>query len=117
MTYKKFGAIIACNDIIYIEYSKLGRLCKIMKSYKEKNIMETYSLSHQKSFELYKRACQALPGGATHDSRFLNPFPIYVEKASGSKKWDVDGNEYVDYWMGHGALLLGHSRPEIVEAV
>jgi len=88
-----------------------------MKSCEDKSIIDVYSSSHQKSFELYKRACQALPSGATHDSRFLNPFPIYVDRASGSKKWDVDGNEYVDYWMGHGALLLGHSRPEIVEAV
>ena len=35
------------------------------------------------------------------------PHPIYVARASGSRKWDVDGNEYVDYHGGHGALILG----------
>ena len=84
---------------------------------KEKSILDVYSSSHQKSHEIYKQACQVFPSGATHDSRFLDPFPIYIERALGSKKWDVDGNEYIDYWIGHGALLLGHSRPEVVEAV
>ncbi|HGE72683.1 TPA: aspartate aminotransferase family protein [Candidatus Poribacteria bacterium] len=83
----------------------------------EKNIIDIYSSSRQKSSKLYQRAYEVFPSGATHDSRFLKPFPIYIERAFGAKKWDIDGNEYIDYWMGHGALLLGHSRPEIVNAV
>src|SRR5690606_20152578 len=55
--------------------------------------------------------------GLTHDSRRLEPYPIYVERAAGSRKWDVDGNEYVDYTGGHGALLLGHNHPQVVAAV
>ena len=39
----------------------------------------------------------------THDTRLLQPHPLYVERAEGSRKWDVDGNEYVDYIGGHGA--------------
>ncbi|NLN16899.1 MAG: aspartate aminotransferase family protein [Firmicutes bacterium] len=66
---------------------------------------------------LYNRALQVLPSGVTHDARYLAPFPPYIARASGSKKWDVDGNEYVDYWMGHGALLLGHAHPKLVQAV
>lgn len=88
-----------------------------MSQNNENNILEKYSDSHKKSNEIFQRATGVLPSGATHDSRFLNPFPIYVKRALGSKKWDVDGNEYVDYWMGHGALLLGHSHPRVVEAV
>ena len=42
---------------------------------------------------------------------------IYVERAAGSRKWDVDGHEYVDYWMGHGSLFLGHCHPAAVKAV
>jgi glutamate-1-semialdehyde 2,1-aminomutase len=53
----------------------------------------------------------------THDLRQLDPFPIYVERALGARKWDVDGHELIDYWSGHGALLLGHSHPDIVRAV
>jgi glutamate-1-semialdehyde 2,1-aminomutase len=58
-----------------------------------------------------------IPGGVTHDSRHLMPFPLYVTRAQGPRKWDIDGREYVDYWMGHGALFLGHAHPSLVEAV
>jgi glutamate-1-semialdehyde 2,1-aminomutase len=57
------------------------------------------------------------PSGVTHDVRFLQPFPLYIERAQGCRKWDVDGNEIIDYVMGHGALILGHSHPLLVEAV
>src|SRR5262249_23478233 len=39
------------------------------------------------------------------------------DRAAGSRKWDVDGHELVDFWSGHGALLLGHSHPDVVRAV
>ena len=55
--------------------------------------------------------------GSPTDTRYVMPFPIVVTHANGSRKWDVDGNEYVDYVMGHGALLLGHGRPEVIQAV
>ncbi|MCC7048593.1 MAG: aminotransferase class III-fold pyridoxal phosphate-dependent enzyme [Alphaproteobacteria bacterium] len=57
-----------------------------------------------------------MPSGITHDSRQCDPYGIYVERAQGSRKWDVDGNEYVDYFGGHGALLLGHNHPAVLEA-
>jgi glutamate-1-semialdehyde 2,1-aminomutase len=57
------------------------------------------------------------PSGITHDIRIFSPWPIYVDRAAGARKWDVDGNEYVDYIGGHGSLLLGHNRPEVVEAI
>ncbi len=60
---------------------------------------------------LHARARDALAGGVTHDVRIHEPFPVMIERASGSRKWDVDGNEYVDYTMGHGALVLGHTHP------
>ena len=66
---------------------------------------------------LYERALKIFPNGVTHDNRFHKPFPIYVERAQGSRKWDVDGREYIDYAMGHGALILGHSHPTLVRAV
>jgi glutamate-1-semialdehyde 2,1-aminomutase len=69
------------------------------------------------SARLYERALRLFPNGVTHDGRYLSPFPVYVEHAAGSRKYDVDGNEIVDYWMGHGSLLLGHSHPAVVAAV
>ncbi len=80
-------------------------------------ILETYAKRHPRSAELYQKAARAFPSGVTHDIRYVPPFPIFVERAEGSHKWDVDGNEIIDYVMGHGALFLGHSYPAIVEAV
>jgi len=80
-------------------------------------IHEEYRAKHPRAAALAERAKMAIPGGVTHDIRYHLPFPIYAERASGSRKWDVDGHEYVDYWMGHGALFLGHCHPAVVDAV
>ena len=70
------------------------------------------------SHELYARALKVFPSGVTHDHRYFGPIePVYIDRVDGSRKWDVDGNEDIDYWMGHGALLLGHRHPAIVQAV
>ncbi|MGA7989569.1 MAG: aminotransferase class III-fold pyridoxal phosphate-dependent enzyme [Candidatus Dormiibacterota bacterium] len=66
--------------------------------------------------DLSDRAKRVLPGGATHASRTYDP-RIYVARSSGSRKWLIDGTELIDYTMGHGALLLGHAHPVVVEAV
>src|SRR5437867_4084750 len=80
-------------------------------------IHDEYRAKHAKSAALWERARRSIPGGITHDIRHLIPFPTYVERAAGTRKWDVDGNEYIDYWMGHGALFLGHCHPTVVKAV
>ena len=69
------------------------------------------------SRELFEAAGDVFPSGITHDSRRLRPYGVYVERAAGSRKWDVDGNEYIDYFGGHGALLLGHNHPQVVAAI
>jgi glutamate-1-semialdehyde 2,1-aminomutase len=79
-------------------------------------IEEKYIEQRPKSKTLYERAINIFPSGVTHDTRYLLPFPTYVAHAKGSKKWDVDGNEYVDFAMGHGSLLLGHGREEVIDA-
>jgi glutamate-1-semialdehyde 2,1-aminomutase len=84
---------------------------------KPSRVWDTYRSLHPKSAALFERARAVIPGGVTHDGRHLVPYPIYVERALGSKKWDVDGHEYVDYWMGHGALFLGHCHPAVVKAI
>jgi glutamate-1-semialdehyde 2,1-aminomutase len=80
-------------------------------------IIEAYRRRTATSAQLAQEAAEVFPGGVTHDGRILEPYPIYVTHALGSRKWDVDGNEYVDYTGGHGALLLGHNHPQVVEAV
>ncbi|HEY8597929.1 MAG TPA: aminotransferase class III-fold pyridoxal phosphate-dependent enzyme, partial [Thermomicrobiales bacterium] len=69
------------------------------------------------SAALHARARNVFPDGVTHDGRYMEPFAIYCTHAQGPRKWDVDGNEFIDYFGGHGALLLGHSHPAIVEAL
>ena len=80
-------------------------------------ILQTFEAKHAGSLRLAERARRVFPSGVTHDIRAFSPWPVYVTRAEGARKWDVDGNEYVDYIGGHGALLLGHSRPEVVAAV
>ncbi len=81
------------------------------------NIETAFRERFAQSAELAVRGKQVFPDGVTHDGRHLKPFPIYVEHASGSKKYSVEGHEIVDFWSGHGALLLGHCHPAMVEAV
>ena len=76
-----------------------------------------YRKRTRRSAELYARARTVIPAGLTHDSRTLLPYPIYAARAAGPRKWDVDGNEYVDYFGGHGALLLGHGHPSVLAAM
>ena len=78
---------------------------------------EEFSRHFARSRELFARASTHIVGGITHDSRAFGPFPIYVTRAQGSKKWDVDGHEILDHWMGHGALILGHNHPSVVDSV
>src|SRR6187549_665471 len=88
-----------------------------MQSLTNSRIETEYRTRTTGSARLYAEACKAIPAGLTHDSRTLLPYPIYAARAAGPRKWDVDGNEYVDYFGGHGALLLGHVHPAVVAAV
>jgi len=82
------------------------------------NIVEEYIRTHPRSQRLHEQAKKSFTiNGVTHANRILDPFRPYITHAKGSRKWDVDGNEYIDYVMGHGTLILGHCHPVIVQAV
>jgi glutamate-1-semialdehyde 2,1-aminomutase len=81
------------------------------------SVAQRYEAEFPNSRRLHGQAKNIFPNGVTHDLRHLEPFPVYVHLAQGSHKWDVDGHELIDYWSGHGALLLGHGHPAVVEAV
>jgi len=78
---------------------------------------DTYAEQRPKAVALYGQAKGVIAGGVGHDVRHNAIAPMYIEHARGSRKWDVDGNEYIDYGMGNGALLLGHSHPAAIQAV
>ena len=82
------------------------------------SIREAYIRKNPKSAALFPRFKQVFPsGGGGHDGYVTDPFPITIERGLGPRKWDVDGNEYIDYGLGSASLLLGHSHPEVVEAL
>ncbi|MDI6888589.1 MAG: glutamate-1-semialdehyde 2,1-aminomutase [Methanocellales archaeon] len=69
------------------------------------------------SEELFSEARKLLPGGVSSPVRAIKPYPFYVKSAQSSRIVDIDGNEYVDYCMGYGPLILGHAHPAIKMAV
>jgi glutamate-1-semialdehyde 2,1-aminomutase len=80
-------------------------------------LVERFAREFATSKTLAAEARQLFPQGVTHDLRYLEPFPIYIDRAQGSHKWDVDGHQLIEYWSGHGALLLGHCFPAVTQAV
>ncbi len=72
-------------------------------------------MSHSK--KLFLRAKKVIPSGINSPVRYYDPYPFFVIKAQGSSIWDVDGNRYLDFCNGYGALLLGHRRKEIISSV
>lgn len=77
-----------------------------------------YVAARPKSAAAHQRAkAYFAADGATHFTRAAVPFRPYITHASGARKWDLDGHEYLDYVMGHGALVLGHAYPSVIAAI
>jgi glutamate-1-semialdehyde 2,1-aminomutase len=76
-----------------------------------------YEEKTKKSKSLFDRASKVLPAGVSYGIRDIMPYPFYVNEAKGVKLTDVDGNVYTDFWTGHGALILGHSHPQVMDRV
>lgn len=75
-------------------------------------------LQWQRSQELFQRAKQSLAGGVSSNVRLLTkPFPLFFERAEGAMIYDVDGNGYIDYVLGQGPMILGHSHPAVLAGV
>lgn len=76
-----------------------------------------YKARTKKSAEWFEVASKHLPGGVTGNVKFYPPYPVYLKKAKGSHVWDLDGNDYIDYMLCFGPLILGHAHPKVVDAV
>ena len=72
---------------------------------------------HRRSIAYRETARKHLPGGVSSSWQMWPPHPIYLDRGKGSRVWDMDGNEYVDYHNGYGVMAMGHAHPKIVEAV
>ena len=73
------------------------------------------------SEKLYQEAQDLIVGGVNSPSRAYKGVgggtPVFMEKAKGSRFWDVDGNEYIDYLGAYGPIITGHAHPHIAEAI
>jgi glutamate-1-semialdehyde 2,1-aminomutase len=75
----------------------------------------------RRSARLFEAACRTIPGGVNSTARATwsgwTPYPLFVQSGEGSRLRDVDGNEYIDYLLGLGPMLLGHRPPRVTQAV
>ena len=76
-----------------------------------------YNQRTEKSKKLFDRAKRVLPAGVSYGIRAIPPHPFYIDHAKGVKLYDVDGNVYTDFWVGHGALILGHAPDPVIISV
>lgn len=76
--------------------------------------------SYEKSKQAFKEAVNLMPGGVNSPVRAFKSVkmdPIFMERGKGSKIYDIDGNEYIDYVLSWGPLILGHSNDRVVESI
>jgi len=77
-------------------------------------------MKRKRSIELYQKALDLIPGGVNSPVRAFKAIgisPTFVDRAKGSKIWDVDGNEYIDYIGSWGPMIMGHAHPKVVAAL
>ncbi|NWF93772.1 MAG: aminotransferase class III-fold pyridoxal phosphate-dependent enzyme [Syntrophaceae bacterium] len=82
-----------------------------------KSFFDVYQRKTSESEKLFKRARDVMPGGVSHNIHYFPPYPFFLKKAKGPRIWDVDGNGYIDLWMGHYTHILGHHPEIVVEAI
>jgi glutamate-1-semialdehyde 2,1-aminomutase len=82
-----------------------------------KDFFDAYRLRTPFSERLFERAKRVMPGGISHNIHYFPPYPFFLKKALGPRIWDVDGNEYIDLWMGHYTHILGHHSEIVAEAI
>lgn len=78
---------------------------------------DSFRKARPRSHQLWTEARAVLPRGVPSSFQDAAPHPIFVERGRGSRVWDVDGHEYVDFHNGFGVMVVGHAHPKIVEAV
>src|SRR3989442_13441065 len=78
---------------------------------------DRFRAARRRSDELWRKARNFSPRGVPSSFQDASPQPIFVEYGRGSRVWDVDGNEYVDFHNGFGVMVVGHAHPLIVKAI
>ncbi len=89
-----------------------GRVAELIEKEEER-----FRRARPRSHQLWTEARQVMPRGVPSSFQDAAPQPVFMERGKGSRVWDVDGNEYVDFHNGFGVMVVGHAHPKIVEAV
>ncbi len=75
------------------------------------SIINQYEEQNPTSKRMFLKACEYLPGGNTRQTIFYQPYPVFMERGEGSRLYDVDGNERIDFSSNYTGLILGHQNP------
>ena len=88
-----------------------------MSKVKESTGVKEYMKKTPKSKKFSEQSTLIMPGGVTANIKYFEPYPVVMERGKGAYLVDLDGNEYIDYLLSYGALMLGHGHPRIMQAV
>ncbi len=100
---------MAVADAVDLDLDRIDRLIA-----EEEAALEP---KHRASLEYRKVAERYVAGGVASSWQDAPPHAIFVERGEGNRLWDIDGNEYIDYHLGYGAMVVGHAHPKVVEAI
>jgi glutamate-1-semialdehyde 2,1-aminomutase len=100
---------MAVRESVEIDLDRVDRLIQEQEAELEPK--------HRASIAYREIARRHVAGGVASSWQASPPHAIFIERGDGSRIWDIDGNEYVDYHLGYGAMVVGHAHPAVVEAV
>jgi glutamate-1-semialdehyde 2,1-aminomutase len=100
---------MAVRETVDLDLERIGRLIE-----QEEGRLEP---KHRASIEYKAVAGRTVAGGVASSWQDSPPHAIFIDRGQGSRIWDIDGNEYVDFHLGYGAMVAGHAHPKIVEAI
>ncbi len=79
--------------------------------------LSDYAAKSARSRQLYEEALRVMPGGNSRTTIFFDPYPFYVARGEGSRVWDVDGVERLDFNGNYTSLILGHAPAPVISAI
>jgi glutamate-1-semialdehyde 2,1-aminomutase len=100
---------MAVRETVEIDLRKVDRLIQEQEAQLEPK--------HRASIEYRALAGRHVAGGVASSWQDSPPHAIFIDRGEGSHVWDIDGNEYVDYHLGYGVMVVGHAHPAVVEAI
>ena len=100
---------MAVRETIEIDLERVGALIEEQEAKLEPK--------HRASIEYRAKAQEHVAGGVASSWQDSPPHAIYIDRGEGNRLWDIDGNEYIDYHLGYGAMVMGHAHPAIVDAI